>query len=86
MHPSDITNITSAHAWVLWNVIRDDHALLKEFMRTSNQKATFVEIFVNKLEELEHTCHILDACCDQGDSFRPFVGNPLQFLMVWQQT
>ncbi len=71
--PSDILYITCLHAAELYRFIKDDYLLRKKLIGSRNSRSLFVEVFIRKLDEFDHTKKILSAQCQSKHDFRTHV-------------
>ena len=69
--PSNLLFITCIHASDLFQYIKKERYLMEKLMSSSNARLLFVEIFLNKLEEMDNS--ILLAQCEHQHQFSDFV-------------
>ena len=67
--PSDLLHVVCMHASDLFRYIISDEVLKKDLLKSVNQRALFVEVFLDKMEEQESTYSILEIQCKEKHSF-----------------
>ena len=71
--PSDALYVLCAHVYMMYTFIINDEQKKQVLLSASNPRSVFVETFIQKCEENENTCVILDSKCVKGHCMKPFM-------------